>query len=318
MERRVVVTGLGTITPLGHDVQSTWEALTEGRSGAGRISLFDPSNLKVQIAAEVKNFDPALYFEPKEARRLDRYVQFALVAAGQAMKDSGLEITAKNAGRVGVVYGTGIGGIGTLLKEHDVMLSKGPGRVGPFFVPMMLADTAPGLIAITHGCKGPNMSVSSACASSANALGEAMNMVRYRRADAIVVGGAEAGLLPLAVAGFAVMQALTSRNDDPLHASRPFDADRDGFLAAEGGGAMIIERPGAREGARRAHLRRAGRIWGDGRCLPHHGAGSGRRRPRPRNERCVAGLRRVARERGLSECPRYQHAAERCHGNDGH
>lgn len=241
MERRVAITGLGTITPLGHDVQSTWQALTEGRSGGGRISLFDPSNLKAQIAAEVKNFDPTQYFEPKEARRLDRYVQFALVAAGQALKDSGLEITAQNAERVGVVYGTGIGGIGTLLKEHDVMLAKGPGRVGPFFVPMMLADTAPGLIAITHGCKGPNMSVSSACASSANAMGEALNMVRYGRADAIVVGGAEAGLLPLAVAGFAVMQALTTRNDDPEHASRPFDAQRDGFLPAEGGGAMVLE-----------------------------------------------------------------------------
>jgi len=152
-----------------------------------------------------------------------------------------LQVTPENAERVGVIYGTGIGGIGTLLKEHDVMLAKGPGRVGPFFVPMMLADTAPGMIAITHGCKGPNMSVSSACASSANALGEAMTMVRYGRADAVIVGGAEAGLLPLAIAGFAVMQALTTRNEDPEHASRPFDAQRDGFLPAEGGGAMVIE-----------------------------------------------------------------------------
>jgi len=236
-----VITGLGAITPLGHNVQSTWQALTEGRSGAARISLFDPSNLRAQIAAEVKGYDPSQHFDAKEARRLDRYVQFALVAAAEALKDSGLQVTPENAERVGVIYGTGIGGIGTLLKEHDVMLAKGPGRVGPFFVPMMLADTAPGMIAITHGCKGPNMSVSSACASSANALGEAMTMVRYGRADAVIVGGAEAGLLPLAIAGFAVMQALTTRNEDPEHASRPFDAQRDGFLPAEGGGAMVIE-----------------------------------------------------------------------------
>ena len=205
MERRVVVTGLGAITPLGHDVQSTWQALTEGRSGAARITLFDPTNLKSQIAAEVKNFDPAKHFEPKEARRLDRFVQFAMVAAGQALKNSALEISPQNSGRVGVVFGTGVGGIGTLLKENEVLLAKGPNRVSPFFVPMMLADTAPGMIAITYGCKGPNLSVSSACASSGNALGEAMSMIRYGRADAIVAGGSEAGLLPLAIAGFTVM-----------------------------------------------------------------------------------------------------------------
>ena len=241
MRERVVVTGLGAITPLGSDVPSTWQALVEGRSGAGRITAFDPSEIKCQIAAEVKNYDPKNYFSGKEARRLDRYSQFAMIAADEALKDSGLEITAANAERVGVIVGTGIGGIGTLIQEFEVMLEKGPNRVSPFFVPMMLADIAPGLIAIKHGAKGPNMVVTSACASSANAIGEAMRMIRNGDADAIVAGGSESGILPLAVAGFAVMQAISARNDDPEHASRPFDAERDGFLPAEGAAFVILE-----------------------------------------------------------------------------
>jgi 3-oxoacyl-[acyl-carrier-protein] synthase II len=253
LRKTVVVTGLGAITPLGLDVPSTWQALTEGRSGAGRITLFDPSQLKMQIAAEIKNYSPDNYFSPKEARRLDRYTQFAIIAADQAISDSGLEITPDNGDRIGVIAGTGIGGIGTLIKEYEAMLEKGPKRVSPFFVPMMLADTAPGLIAIKHGAKGPNMVITSACASSANAIGEAMRMIRYGDADAIVVGGSEAGLLPLAVAGFAVMQAITGRNDDPQHASRPFDADRDGFLPAEGGAFLVIEDL-AHAKARGAHI----------------------------------------------------------------
>ena len=242
MKERVVVTGMGAITPLGLDMPTTWQALTEGRSGAGRITLFDPSELKMQIAAEVKNYDPNNYFPAKEVRRLDRYSQFAIIAADEALKDSGLQVTPENADRIGVISGTGIGGIGTLIREYDVMLEKGPNRVSPFFVPMMLADTAPGLIAIKHGLKGPNMVVTSACASSANAIGEAMHMVRNDVADVIVVGGSEAGILPLAVAGFGVMQAITARNDDPERASRPFDAQRDGFLPAEGGAFLVIEK----------------------------------------------------------------------------
>lgn len=253
MKDIVVVTGLGAITPLGLDVPSTWQALVEGRSGARRISLFDPSELKMQIAAEVRNYEPNNYFPAKEARRLDRYAQFAIIAADEALKDSGLSVTPENAERIGVIGGTGIGGIGTLIREYDVMLEKGPNRVSPFFVPMMLADTAPGLIAIKHGLKGPNMVVTSACASSANAIGEAMRMIRTGHADAIVVGGSEAGILPLAVAGFGIMQAITARNDDPEHASRPFDAHRDGFLPAEGGAFMVIEKLSLAK-ARGAHI----------------------------------------------------------------
>ena len=244
MKEIVVVTGMGAITPLGSDVTSTWQAMTEGRSGIGRVTLFDASQLKSQVAAEVKNYTPTDYFEAKEARRLDRYTQFALIAAGQALKDSGLQITAENADRVGAVVGTGIGGIGTLLKEYETMQTKGPNRVSPFFVPMMLADVAPGLIAINYGAKGPNMVVTSACASSANAIGEAMRMIRCGDADAIIVGGSEACILSLAMAGFGVMQALSTRNDDPEHASRPFDARRDGFVTAEGAAFMVIERLG--------------------------------------------------------------------------
>ena len=241
MRETVVATGFGAITPLGLDVPSTWQALIEGRSGAGEVTLFDPSGIKAQVVAEVKNYTPTDYFSAKEARRFDRYIQFALIAADEAVKDSGLEITSENADRIGVIAGTGIGGVGTLLKEYDAMQTKGPTRVNPFCVPMMLADTAPGLIAIKHGAKGPNMVITSACASSANAIGEAMRMIRSGDADAIIVGGSEAGILRLAVAGFSVMQATTRRNDDPEHACRPFDADRDGFLPAEGAAFIVIE-----------------------------------------------------------------------------
>ena len=242
MRETIVATGLGAITPLGLDVPSTWQAVTEGRSGVGRITLFDPSDIKAQIAAEVKNYNPTDYFPAKEARRYDRYIQFALIAADEAMKDSGLEITSENADRIGVISGTGIGGIGTLVKENDLMREKGPTRVSPFFIPMILADTAPGLIAIKHGAKGPNMVITSACASSANAIGEALRIIRSGDADAIIVGGSEASVFLLALAGFSTMQATSRRNSDPERACRPFDADRDGFLPGEGAAFMVIER----------------------------------------------------------------------------
>ena len=242
MRETIVATGLGAITPLGLDVPSSWQALTEGRSGVGRITLFDPSGIKAQIAAEVKNYNPTDYFPVKEARRFDRYIQFALIAADEAVKDSGLEITSENADRIGVISGTGIGGIGTLIQEYEVMQAKGPKRVSPFFIPMILADTAPGLIAIKHGAKGPNMVITSACASSANAIGEALRIIRSGDADAIIVGGSEASVFLLALAGFSTMQATSRRNSDPERACRPFDADRDGFLPGEGAAFMVIER----------------------------------------------------------------------------
>lgn len=241
MSTRVVITGMGAITPVGNDVDTLWQSLTTGRSGAGPITLFDPDGLETQFAAEVKGFDPVALLGRKEARRMDRFTQFAMTAAGQAMADADLKITPDNAARIGCIIGTGIGGIGTLLDDAHVLRDKGPSRVSPFMVPMMLPDSAPGQIAIQYGLKGPNMSIVTACASSANALGEATETIRRGAADVIVGGGAEAGIVRLAMAGFNVMGAISRRNDSPQTASRPFDANRDGFVPGEGGAVLILE-----------------------------------------------------------------------------
>ncbi len=237
----VVITGLGAITPLGNDPNSLWQSVVDGCSGVGPITHFDASGFETRFAAEVKNFDPVALFGRKDARRMDRFTQFAVAAAGQALADAKLEITSENARRIGCVFGTGIGGIGTLLAEAEVMRSKGVARVSPFLVPMMLPDTAPGQIAIQFGLRGPNMAVVTACASSANAIGEATEMIRRGAADVMVSGGAEAGIVPLALAGFNVMQAVSRRNDAPQKASRPFDRNRDGFVLGEGGAALVLE-----------------------------------------------------------------------------
>ncbi|GAB4480921.1 MAG: beta-ketoacyl-ACP synthase II [Anaerolineae bacterium] len=238
---RVVITGLGTINPLGNDVEATWRQAISGRSGIGPITQFDASELKTRIAAEVKGFDAQALFGAREARRMDRYTQLALAAALQALADSGLTITPDNAARVGAVIGTGIGGIGTLLAEVARLAEQGITRVSPFLVPMILPDTAPAKIAIDLGLRGPNMAIVTACASSTNALGEAANMIRRGDADAMICGGSEAGILPLMIAGFSNMGALSSRNDEPERASRPFDRDRDGFVAGEGSTMMVLE-----------------------------------------------------------------------------
>lgn len=241
MSKRVVVTGLGVISPVGNDVQTTWQALVAGRSGVGPITHFDASKFETRFAAEVKGFDPAALFGRKDARRMDRFTQFAVAAAGQALADAGLQVTPENAPRIGCIFGSGVGGIGTILAEVKVMYDKGADRVSPFLVPMMLADTAPGQIAIQYGLKGPNMAIVTACASSANAIGEATETIRRGAADVVVSGGAEAGIVPLAVAGFNVMTAISRRNDAPQKASRPFDANRDGFVIGEGGAALVLE-----------------------------------------------------------------------------
>ncbi len=239
--KRVVITGLGTISPLGNDVKTTWAQAVSGRSGIGPITQFDASTLKTRIAAEVKDFDALELFGSREARRMDRYTQLALAAALQAVADSGLTITPDNAARIGAVIGTGIGGIGTLLAEVARLAEQGITRVSPFLVPMILPDTAPAKIAIDLGLRGPNMAIVTACASSTNALGEAANMIRRGDADVMICGGSEAGILPLMVAGFANMGALSSRNDEPERASRPFDRDRDGFVPGEGSAMMVLE-----------------------------------------------------------------------------
>jgi len=240
-DKRVVITGLGLVTPLGHDVPTTWEALVAGRSGVGPITHFDASEYPARIAAEVKAFDPAALFGRREARRMDRFTQFAMVAAGQALEDSGLTVTDDNAHRVGAVIGSGVGGISSILDQAVVLRERGPRRVSPFLVPMMLPDTAPGQVAISYGLKGPNFAVISACASGANAIGEAAEVIRRGAADAMLAGGAEGAIVPLAFAGFTVMQAVSPRNDEPERASRPFDATRDGFVMGEGSGVVLLE-----------------------------------------------------------------------------
>ncbi len=238
---RVVITGLGTINPLGNDVPTSWENALSGRSGIGYITLFDTSEHKVKIAGEVKGFDPTKHFSRRDARRLDRYAQLAIVAARQAVADAGWNLEHMNRDRVGVVIGSGIGGISTFEREVRVYDKRGPSRVSPFLVPMMLADTAPGLIAIEFGLRGPNFAVVAACASGTNAVGEAFQVIRRGDADAMLVGGADAVVTPLAMAGLEVMTALSKRNDAPQKASRPFDANRDGFVMGEGATFLALE-----------------------------------------------------------------------------
>lgn len=241
MTTRVVVTGLGTLSPLGLDVESTWQSVVSGRSGVGPITRFDASQHETKFAAEVKGFDPEAVLGRKDARRMDRFVQFAVVAADQALKDAGLEINDSNRDRIGALIGTGIGGVATFANEAETLREKGPRRISPFLIPMILPDTAGGQVAIHLGVRGPNLAVTSACATGTNAVGEAAQMIRRGAADVMIAGGTEAALTSLIIAGFNVMTALSTRNDDPAAASRPFDKTRDGFVAGEGSGILILE-----------------------------------------------------------------------------
>ena len=241
MKRRVVVTGLGLVTPLGGTTAATWDALIQGRSGAARIQRFDPTELDVRFACEVKDWDPQQYMDRKEARRADLFAQYAIGACDQAAKDAGLNSTLPQPDRTGVLIGSGIGGIWTFEEQCKLYLDKGPGRVSPFFVPMFIPDMASGLVSIRYGAKGPNYCTVSACASSAHAIGESFRLVQSGVADMMITGGAEAAVTPLAIAGFSNMRALSTRNDEPERASRPFDKDRDGFVMGDGAGVLILE-----------------------------------------------------------------------------
>jgi 3-oxoacyl-[acyl-carrier-protein] synthase II len=232
---------MGAITPIGNDVETFWQNVVAGCSGVGPITLFDASAMKTRIAAEVKGFDPEAWFGRKEARRMDRYAQFALAATQQALQDACLDPAQVDRERVGVILGTGIGGIGAMVQGVETLITRGPDRISPLTVPMMLADTAPGLIAIAYGFRGPNMAVVTACASGANAIGEAMRLIRQGDADVVIAGGAEAAILPVAVAAFNAMGAISTRNEEPERASRPFDRTRDGFVMGEGAGILILE-----------------------------------------------------------------------------
>jgi len=238
---RVAITGIGCVSPLGLNWESTWQALLRGLSGVGPITLFDATDFLTRFAAEVKGFDPAAYFGKRLAHRTDRFTQFSLAATQEALEDSGLPLNKISRDRVGVIIGSGIGGMGTLLQGHRQLLEQGPRRVSPHMVPMMLPDSAPGYIAIEYGFRGPNMTIVTACASSANAIGEATEIIRRGDADVMVAGGAEAAIIPVAVAGFNVMKAISTRNDNPQAASRPFDLNRDGFVMGEGAATLILE-----------------------------------------------------------------------------
>lgn len=239
--KRVVVTGLGAITPLGKTLTETWEGLVNGKSGAGPITHFDASKFKTQFACEVKNFDPNQYFDRKEARKLDRYAQFALIAADEAIADSGMEMEKLDLNKVGVIFSSGIGGITTFQEEvENYDVERGP-RFNPFFIPKMIADIASGHISMKYGFRGPNFAVVSACASSTNAIADACNYIRLGKANAIVTGGAEASITSAGVGGFNAMNALSTRNDSPETASRPFSVSRDGFVMGEGAACLILE-----------------------------------------------------------------------------
>jgi len=241
VRRRVVVTGVGAITPAGKTAFETWENVKKGKSCAGNITLFDASNMPVKIAAEVKDFDPLQYMDKKEARKFDRFIQFAIAAADEAFKMSKLTIAPENAERVGVGVGSGIGGLNSLEESHKTLLERGPSRISPFFIPSIVINMASGLISIRYGAKGPNFSTVTACATSSHSIGMSFRTIQYGDADVMICGGAEAAITPLSIAGFASMRALTTRNDDPLTASRPYDLERDGFLMGEGAGIMVLE-----------------------------------------------------------------------------
>lgn len=241
--KRVVVTGLGAVTPLGNTPEETWESMVKGVSGAAPITLFDATTFKTQFACEVKNWNPNEWIDRKDARKMDRYAQLAMASAVQGVKDSGLDLDQVDKNRVGVIYGVGIGGIKTFEEEasyYALNKEKGP-RFSPFFIPKMIADIAAGQISIHFGFHGPNFTTTSACASSTNALADAFNLLRLGKADVIVAGGAEAAICECGVGGFNAMKALSTRNDDPTHASRPFSASRDGFVMGEGAGCLILE-----------------------------------------------------------------------------
>jgi 3-oxoacyl-[acyl-carrier-protein] synthase II len=241
LQRRVVVTGLGLVTPLGNSVADTWEGLVAGRSGAAPIRRFDPADLDVRFGCEVKGFDPLQYMDRKESKRCDLYAQYGIAAADQAMRDACFDGHRPPSERIGVIVGSGIGGISTFEQQCKLYLEKGPGRVSPFFVPMFIPDMASGLISIRLAARGPNYCTVSACASSAHAIGESFRLIQNGTAEVMVTGGAEAAITPLAIAGFSNMKALSTRNDAPERASRPFDRDRDGFVMGDGGGIVVLE-----------------------------------------------------------------------------
>jgi 3-oxoacyl-[acyl-carrier-protein] synthase II len=241
LERRVVVTGMGLVCGVGHTAAQVWEGLLAGKSGMAEITAFDLTGHSVRFAAEVKNFDPHVFVEKKEARKMGRFIHFAMAAAQEAMQHSGLKVTPENCEAVGVHIGSGIGGFDVIEREHTALMNGGPRKISPFFIPASIINLAAGHVSIKYGAKGPNEATATACTSSAHSIGDAFRIIQRGDADAMIAGGAEAAITPLSVGGFAAMKALSTRNDDPTHACRPFDKDRDGFVCGEGAGILILE-----------------------------------------------------------------------------
>ncbi|AZY48619.1 beta-ketoacyl-ACP synthase II [Bordetella avium] len=241
MKRRVVITGLGIVSPVGNDLTTAWDNIVNGRSGIGRISRFDPSALTTHIAGEVKGFDVTEYLQPKEARQMDTFIHYGIAAGMQAWRDSGLEVTEENAERIGVIVGSGIGGLPRIEETQTELLAKGPRRISPFFVPGSLINLISGHLSIIYGLKGPSYAVVSACTTGLHSIGDAARLIEYGDADVMIAGGAESTVSPLGIGGFAAMRALSTRNDDPATASRPWDRDRDGFVLGEGAGVLVLE-----------------------------------------------------------------------------
>ncbi len=294
MKRRVVVTGVGLVTPLGVGIANVWQRILNGESGISHITRFDASRHDTKIAGQVEGFNPDEYISPKEIKRMDLFIQYALAASKIAVQDAGLDMNEEEADRVGVVVGTGLGGLPTLEKYHSILLERGPGRISPFFIPMLIANEAPGHVAIQHGMKGPNLSIVTACATGAHSIGESCRIIQYGDADVMVAGGTEANLTPLTVGGFNAMKALSTRNEQPEKASRPFEKDRDGFVVAEGSGIMILEEL--------EHARRRGaRIYAELVGYGYNGDAYHITAPSPDGEGFIRCMKMALRDASLSE-----------------
>jgi 3-oxoacyl-[acyl-carrier-protein] synthase II len=292
LKRRVVVTGLGMTTPLGVGLDNVWQRIVDGQSGVGPITRFDASRHETKIAAEVKDFNGEDYVSAKELKRIDLFIQYALAATKVAVENAGLDMSKEDAERVGVIVGTGLGGLPTLEKYHNILLEKGPGRISPFFIPMLIANEAPGNIAIQYGMKGPNLSIVTACATGGHSIGDACRIIQYGDADVAVAGGTEANLTPLTVGGFNALKALSTRNDEPQRASRPFDRDRDGFVIGEGAGIVILEE------LEHAHARGA-RIYAEVAGYGYNGDAYHITAPSPDGDGAIRCMRMALRDAGI-------------------
>ena len=293
MRRRVVVTGMGVVTPLGTGLNTTWKALCAGKSGVARITHFDPEGFPSQIAAEVKDFDPVNFIEKKEIKKMDRFIQFGIAAARMAVEDAGLEVTDSIAERVGVYVGSGMGGLPAIEATHKRLLEGGVRKISPFFIPMVIINLVSGQIAMIFGAKGPNSSVVTACATGTHAIGDAFKIIQRGDADIMIAGGAEATISPLGIGGFCAMRALSTRNDEPEKASRPFDATRDGFVMGEGAGIVVLEELGVAE-------RRGAKIYAEVKGYGMTGDAYHITAPAPQGEGAARCLKMSLEDAGLS------------------